>query len=110
MRFATGYRYALPPCLAPITQQLACREAGRPVVTADFSPRWKAPAKQRIDLQNAGRLSHSIADLPLSLAAWRSAVVVNSLMGWRHSNDYDAPHAVSWPRRSGTVQNTARAA
>ncbi|MGC0151407.1 lysine N(6)-hydroxylase/L-ornithine N(5)-oxygenase family protein [Chromobacterium vaccinii] len=94
--FATGYRSALPSCLAPLSERLRRDRHGRLALREDFSAEWDGPADQRLFFQNAGRLSHGIADPQLSLAAWRSAVIVNSLLGRRHYNDSDAATPLNW--------------
>ena len=78
---ATGYRYRLPECLGPIAERMQRDAEGTPRLNEDFSVVWDGAADQRIYMQNAGRCSHGIADAQLSLAAWRSAVICNSIVG-----------------------------
>jgi lysine N6-hydroxylase len=80
---ATGYRYRLPECLEPIAERMPRDAEGNPRLREDFSVIWDGPPEQRVYMQNAGRCSHGIADAQLSLAAWRSAVICNSLVGRR---------------------------
>lgn len=77
---ATGYRYQLPACLAPLIERLDLDQDGFPRLTADYQVPWDGPDGHRIYMQNAGRNSHGVADAQLSLAAWRAAVIINSLL------------------------------
>jgi lysine N6-hydroxylase len=76
----TGFHYEPPACIAPLLgrisrtyEELECRK--------DFSVRWDGPPEMRIFLQNGARLTRGLADPNLSLLAWRSASIVNSLAG-----------------------------
>jgi len=108
--FATGYRTALPSCLAPLSERIRRDRHGRLALREDFSAEWDGPAEQRLFFQNAGRLSHGIADPQLSLAAWRSAVIANSLLGRRHYNDSDAAAPLHWTAPEGPAASSAKAA
>lgn len=77
---ATGYRFELPQALAPLSDRLAYDSEGRAIPGDDYALHWDGPANARIYAQNAGRFSHGIADSQLSLMAWRSATILNSLM------------------------------
>jgi lysine N6-hydroxylase len=77
---ATGYRYRFPDCLAPIAQRISRDDEGYPELSLDYAARWDGPPSHRIYMQNAGRNSHGVADAQLSLTAWRSAVIINSLL------------------------------
>jgi lysine N6-hydroxylase len=78
---ATGYRYAWPACLDGLSPLIARDVDGFPVLAADYVAHWDGPSDHRIYMLNAGRNSHGVADAQLSLTAWRSAVIVNSLTG-----------------------------
>ncbi|MET0429119.1 MAG: SidA/IucD/PvdA family monooxygenase [Microvirga sp.] len=78
---ATGYRFALPPCLSPLLGRLALDSAGRPQVGPDFAAAWDGPVRNRIFVLNGGLISHGIAEPQLSLMAWRSAVIINAVAG-----------------------------
>lgn len=78
---ATGYRFGLPPFLEPIADKLARDDDGNMILEEDYSVVWDGPPSSRIFMMNAGRVSHGIADSALSLAAWRSAMIVNSILG-----------------------------
>lgn len=87
---ATGYRHDLPSYLDPLRDRIRF-ETGNPVVRQDFSLDWDGPADSAIYLQNGARHSHGIADPNLSLLAWRSAIIANSVLG---KQLYDVSH---WP-------------
>lgn len=75
----TGYRWKMPDYLSDMTDRITL-ENGRFQVRKDFSIQWEGPAENRIYVQNAARHSHGIADPNLSLMAWRSARIINSLL------------------------------
>ncbi|MEV4641999.1 SidA/IucD/PvdA family monooxygenase [Actinoplanes sp. NPDC049548] len=92
---ATGYRHDLPRYLDPLRDRIRM-EAGSPVVRRDFSLDWDGPEGSAIYLQNAARHSHGIADPNLSLLAWRSAVIANSVLGKELYDVTDGPSTVIW--------------
>lgn len=76
--FCTGYRSAFPDFLEPLRDRLTDAD-GRLRVGADYSLDWDGPAGLRIYVQNFAESTHGIADPNLSLAAFRSARVLNSI-------------------------------
>lgn len=94
--FATGYRYRLPECLAPLAGRLAYGTGGELALGPHFEARWDGPAGHRIYAVNAGRHSHGIAEPQLSLAAWRSAVILNHLTGSAIFDVEDSDGPVAW--------------
>ena len=76
----TGYNYALPEAMQPLANRLSWDRDGFPV-RADFSIEWDGPPELRIYAQDAARHMRGIADPNLSLMAWRSAIIANSLLG-----------------------------
>ena len=93
---ATGYRYIFPSFLKPIADRMARDEEGYPLLAEDYSAAFDGPPSCRIYMQNAGRNSHGIADAQLSLAAWRSAVIINSLLGREVYNTNACPSPLQW--------------
>jgi lysine N6-hydroxylase len=72
---ATGFAQQLPPCVSPLL-----------LVNDDGVPRLRQDYRVDSDLcpvyvQNGALKSHGIADPNLSLSAWRSAVILNSVTG-----------------------------
>jgi lysine N6-hydroxylase len=92
----TGFSDELPSCIAPLRGRLRLDDSGRPYLGSHFDLQWDGPAENRIYGLNMGRYTHGIAEPQLSLAAWRSAVVINHLLGRPHF-DVDASGAfVRW--------------
>ena len=76
----TGASYALPEALQPLADRLTWDRDGFPV-RADFTVEWDGPPELRIYAQDAARHMRGVADPNLSLMAWRSAIIANSLLG-----------------------------
>jgi len=93
---ATGYHYRLPACLSPLQERLDLDAEGYPRLADDYSVPWDGPAGHRIYWQNAGRNSHGVADAQLSLAAWRSAVIINSVLEETVYHVGSCPSALDW--------------
>ncbi|MBB3163019.1 lysine N(6)-hydroxylase/L-ornithine N(5)-oxygenase family protein [Rhizobium laguerreae] len=81
---ATGYRFRLPDALGSLGDRIALDRNGYPLLNDDYTMQWTGPRANRLFAQNAGRYSHGIADSQLSLMAWRSATIVNTLLGRQH--------------------------
>jgi lysine N6-hydroxylase len=81
---ATGYRFRLPDALASLGERITLDRNGYPILNDDYTMQWAGPRANRLLAQNAGRYSHGIADSQLSLMAWRSATIVNTLLGRQH--------------------------
>jgi lysine N6-hydroxylase len=92
---ATGYTHDLPDYLKPILGRIRF-DGQHPSVRADFSLVWDGPDDARIYVQNAARHSHGVADPNLSLVAWRSAVIVNSLLGEDRYDVTEPPSMITW--------------
>ena len=95
-----GFAYARPTCLEPIGHRIHLTDDGYRVA-ADFSIAWDGPPDRRIYVQNAARHSHGIADPNLSLTAWRSAVIVNSVCGQEVYDVNGSSGAITWPQDPG---------
>lgn len=93
---ATGYRFVLPEFLKPLQTRIALNTIGEPVLGCDFSLMWDGPAENRIFVLNAGRHSHGIAEPQLSLAAWRSAVIANAVLGYPYFDLAQPAPIVQW--------------
>ncbi|TEW51786.1 lysine N(6)-hydroxylase/L-ornithine N(5)-oxygenase family protein [Psychromonas algicola] len=76
---ATGFETKLPACLAPIMDKLSLCDDGLLQLDQNFKVHWKGNPENSIYAVNAGLGSHGIADPQLSLAAWRSAKIINDL-------------------------------
>jgi len=93
---ATGYRFALPPCLDPLRDRLRLDATGRPQIGPDFAAAWDGPARNRVFVLNGGLISHGIAEPQLSLMAWRSAVIVNAVAGRAVFETDLPPSPITW--------------
>lgn len=76
----TGYRNQLAPCLAPLLDLISTNGGGLKY-DEDYSIVWPGNPANRIYMQNTDRTLWGIADPNLSLMAWRSARIANSLLG-----------------------------
>jgi lysine N6-hydroxylase len=78
---ATGYDYRPPDFLAPLLPRIHMPEK-RFKIREDYSLDWDGPTNSKIYVQNAGRHEWGVADPNLSLLSWRSATIINSLVGY----------------------------
>ena len=76
----TGFSYELPAAMQPLAGRMTWDRDGFPV-RRDFSIEWDGPPGLRIYAQDAARHMRGVADPNLSLMAWRSAIIANSLIG-----------------------------
>jgi lysine N6-hydroxylase len=72
---ATGFAQKLPPCVSPL---LLVNDDGTPRVRQDYRVE---SGRCPVYIQNGALRSHGVADPNLSLSAWRSAVILNSVIG-----------------------------
>jgi len=100
---ATGYEQSLPACLEPC-QHLVHRDHGDLVVNPDFSIACDGPPGSRIYVQNGARGQRGIADPNLSLLAWRSAKIANSIVGWVLYDVELEDSLVSWDPRDPELE------
>jgi lysine N6-hydroxylase len=77
---ATGSAYKPLPALSPIMDRLARGDHGF-VVQDDYSIQWDGPPSLKIYIQNGAKHCRGVADPNLSLMAWRSGKIINSLAG-----------------------------
>ncbi len=75
----TGFQNNLPQYLEPIRPLLNLDSLDRFQLSSSFKVKWNGPDDRRIYAVNAGLHSHGIAEPQLSLAAWRSATIINDL-------------------------------
>ena len=94
---ATGYRTELPPCLGGLGVERD-PETGGPRLGRRYAAAWDGPRENRVYVQNAGRLSHGIADPQLALLAWRSAAILNGALGRRAFALDDDGALIEWSR------------
>ncbi|GAB3951063.1 lysine N(6)-hydroxylase/L-ornithine N(5)-oxygenase family protein [Streptomyces sparsus] len=92
---ATGYEHGMSELLLGLKDRLSLQH-GLPAVRPDFSLDWDGPAANRIYVQNAARREFGVADPNLSLLAWRSAVIANSLLGHERYDTGAVSTALDW--------------
>ena len=92
---ATGYRSQFPTYLEPLRGRLV-DTGGQFQVRRDYSLVWDGPPELGIYVQNAAKPTHGIADPNLSLAAWRSARIINSICGRNVYRVDDAESTIAW--------------
>lgn len=92
----TGFKYQTPECITPLLPRVSLDRNGF-CLRDDFSLEWDGPPSLRIYVQNAARHSRGIADPNLSLMAWRSAKIINSIVGRCVYNVEDDNSIFDWP-------------
>ncbi|MGP3980918.1 lysine N(6)-hydroxylase/L-ornithine N(5)-oxygenase family protein [Streptomyces sp. KR80] len=92
---STGYHYESPACLAPIENRLA-RTDGLFDIDENYAIKWDGPENRKIYLQNGARHARGSADPNLSLLAWRSARIINDLVGYSRYEIDNCDAALSW--------------
>lgn len=98
----TGYTKSLPAYLAPLTDRIPRKPDGFDI-RSDYSIVWDGPSERRIYMQNGAKHTHGIADPNLSLMAWRSATIINSLVGTRvYEVPEDSP-LIAWTTPEGKL-------
>ena len=95
---ATGFGFQLPACLEPLEDRLALDDEGRYHMREDYSIVWDGPPELKIFAQNAARHCRGVPDPNLSLMAWRSATIINSLAGRTVFDVSEASSAFDWAR------------
>lgn len=81
---ATGFESVVPELITPIREMISFDLAGRFNFNSDFSLKTHYGEKNKIFALNFSRHGHGIAEPQTSLMAWRSATVLNSLLGREH--------------------------
>lgn len=94
--FATGFSNRLPRCMASLQDRLHYNEHGELALGPQFQVEWDGPEGHRLYAVNAGRYSHGIAEPQLSLAAWRSATILNHVSGQQIFELEDSEGPIAW--------------
>ena len=100
---ATGYRFRLPEALGSLGERIVLDRNGYPILNDDYTMQWTGPRGNRLFAQNAGRYSHGIADSQLSLMAWRSAMIVNTLLGRQHFDAEPDNAQLAWATETASA-------
>ncbi|WBL82739.1 lysine N(6)-hydroxylase/L-ornithine N(5)-oxygenase family protein [Bradyrhizobium xenonodulans] len=77
---ATGFQPRTPPFLQTLLRG-AHMEDSLPVVGPDYAVRFDQHMPGPVYLQNQSRLQHGLQSVNLSLVAYRSSLIINSLLG-----------------------------
>ena len=104
---ATGFEFRVPACLDPLRGRILL-ENGRYCLREDYSIEWDGPAALKIYAQNAARHCRGVADPNLSLAAWRSATIINSLAGRRIYDIEEASSVFDWPAAKSEISSESQ--
>lgn len=93
--FCTGFKSVVPSCLEPLADDLQWEAEGLFSMKDNYQVNWKGDQENRIYAVNASRHHHGIVDPQTSLMAWRSATIVNDLLGYDLYR-LDQPTMVQW--------------
>ncbi|MCP5068104.1 MAG: SidA/IucD/PvdA family monooxygenase [bacterium] len=99
---ATGFKHTVPAYMDPLLDRIAMSDSEF-VMKPNFSVTWDGPDDRRIYAHSPARGSHGIAETYLSLVAWRSAVMINSLVGKPVYNTGPTSSVLQWTGPSRTV-------
>lgn len=81
---ATGYQHTIPSCLKPLSTQLQWDEHQRLVINRDYTIAGKTTLPGKLYIQNGEMHTHGIGAPDLGLGAYRSASIINHLLGTEH--------------------------
>jgi lysine N6-hydroxylase len=85
----------MPAFLSRMKSRILCKQTGYHY-HPDFSIQWDGHPRNKIYVQNAARNARGIADPNLSLMAWRSAAIINDLVGRQHYTIQDSKDLPLW--------------
>lgn len=91
----TGYNYQEPLFLTNIKNMLHYGEHGL-VVNSNYEVSWDGMHECSIYIQNGARHTHGVADPNLSLLAYRSATILNHVMGYHIYPNINGSCLVNW--------------
>lgn len=78
---STGFLITTPKILDPIKHLISFDNESRFIINQNFDLEWKGSEKNKIYALNFSRHRHGIAEPQTSLMAWRSATIVNHMVG-----------------------------
>ncbi|WP_413574999.1 lysine N(6)-hydroxylase/L-ornithine N(5)-oxygenase family protein [Bdellovibrio sp. HCB290] len=81
---STGFRTRIPQIIEPIQNMIEFDENGRFQLQKNFAVKWKGPEQNKVYAMNFSRHGHGISEPQTSLMAWRSATILNDLLGKEH--------------------------
>lgn len=77
----TGFQNSIPKALESLQSRIRFDDHGRFVFDRNFSVAWDGPSDRKIYAVNFSRHMHGISEPQTSLMSWRSATIVNDLLG-----------------------------
>lgn len=93
----TGFRNAVPKALESLQSRIRFDEEGRFQLNRQFAVAWDGPAERKIYAVNFSRHMHGIAEPQTSLMAWRSATILNDVLGEKvYLTQENAPNFISY--------------
>jgi lysine N6-hydroxylase len=98
----TGYRQKFPGFLESLGGALRLEPDGSLPIDKDFRLVWDRRPGLEIFVQNGARHTHGIADPQLCLLAWRSATILNAIVGYDKYCVTPRPGFIRWAG-SGTA-------
>lgn len=99
---ATGLEYKIPEFLHGVIDDLVVTD-GKFEVKPDYSIKSKAQQEGKIYLHNGSRHVRGVADPNLSLLAWRSAKIINAMMGKELYDTKNDQSAINWNLTKSSV-------
>lgn len=87
----TGFHYTIPPCIKTLSEQYHT-ESGVFMIDKHYRLVPKTTMEGSIFIHNGARHVRGVADPNLSLLAWRSGVIINTLLG---RSQYDVSNEIS---------------
>lgn len=105
---ATGFENAVPHYLEPMKHRLDISDDQQFLLGRDYSIQWDGPAQNKLYAVNAGRYSHGISEPQMSLMCWRSATIVNDLLGEDFYDLKDDCSFVEWNNPEQRVEQTQK--
>ena len=94
---STGFIITTPKILDPIKHLISFDNENRFIINKNFDLEWQGSAKNKIYALNFSRHRHGIAEPQTSLMAWRSATIINHMVGENiYQNNQVAPSFVQY--------------
>lgn len=93
--FATGYKPSPLDFMSSLEKRLEL-SGGEPRIRKDFSVVWDGPEDRKIFILNSSRLQRGVPDPNLSLNAWRSQKILNSICGNQAKHNQHDNSFLNW--------------
>ena len=100
---ATGFQARMPEFLSDLKPLLDLTESGQPQLDPHYRVAWDGPDGIGIYGLNLGMASHGIVDPQMSMMAWRSAVILNAILGEPHFDLSETRSMIAWPQSRSTI-------